>query len=369
MIAATLPERHTCGLDIFFFLESTDNGATLVRRGDAWTLRSHDSLRATLNGELIGILDSKTVVARVPLLIGGAMPSIRHEALLLMVRDQPELVATMLTDLLHVELPRFTSARLADTTLQEPVPVEYRADSVVLFVDEEPVFGAIVEVQLQRDADKLFTWPQYAVAARAQHRCPFIVIVVTPDRETMEWAARPIDLGGGNLFRVHVLGPDKIPLVMDPAAATRNVQLAVLSVIAHGRGDPQTAIAIAKAAATGIEQLSEESRVLYAIFIKASLGEAARKAFEMRPEEMDGSEFAKLFQKMLDARKAREDDLARGMAAGKAQAVLQILEARAIAVTDTQRACIVGCSDLETLERWIRGAVTAATTEELIGVA
>jgi hypothetical protein len=53
------------------------------------------------------------------------MPSLLHERLLLMVRDQPALVARLLTDLLEVEVPPFTEARLTEAALHELVPVEY----------------------------------------------------------------------------------------------------------------------------------------------------------------------------------------------------------------------------------------------------
>jgi hypothetical protein len=35
------------------------------------------------------------------------------------------------------------------------VPIEYRADAVVVFTEDKPVFGAFIEAQLQTDGDKL----------------------------------------------------------------------------------------------------------------------------------------------------------------------------------------------------------------------
>ncbi|HZA51906.1 MAG TPA: hypothetical protein VE549_14275, partial [Myxococcaceae bacterium] len=54
-----------------------------------------------------------------------------------------------------------------------------------------------------------------------------------------------------------------------------------------------------------------------------------------------------------------------GEAKGKAQAVLAVLEARGLRVSDEQRALIAGCADLERLERWVRKAVTVKTTGAL----
>jgi hypothetical protein len=82
---------------------------------------------------------------------------------------------------------------------------------VVLFVDfidndKKPVFGTIFEVQLGRDDRKQYTWPLYAVAARAHYECPFVVTAVTPDPAIARWAGQPIDLGDGMIFRPRVIG-------------------------------------------------------------------------------------------------------------------------------------------------------------------
>jgi hypothetical protein len=200
-----------------------------------------------------------------------------------LVRNHPAFAADLLGQLLHVELPHFTEARLAESTLNELVPVEYRADAVVLFEDTRPVYGAILEAQLQRDDQKLFSWPAYAVVARARHRCPFVVIVVTPDPAVARWAGQQVDLGGGDLYRTLVVGPENIPQVTDRSHALRDPQLAVLSVMAHGQGDVATAAAIGRAAADAISSLPQEQRELYSILIEAALSEAARKVVEMQP--------------------------------------------------------------------------------------
>ena len=95
------------------------------------------------------------------------MPSMIHEGVIALIRDEPAFAASLLRELLGVHVPRFTEARLAEATLNELVPVEYYADAVVVFDDADcnrrPVFGAIFEVQLQRDDRKHYTWPLYAI--------------------------------------------------------------------------------------------------------------------------------------------------------------------------------------------------------------
>jgi hypothetical protein len=139
-----------------------------------------------------------------------AMVSLKHEGLVKLMRDRPAFAAELLGDLLAVKVPPYSKAELVDVTLNQVRPAEYRADAVVLFTRRKPVFGAIIEVQLRPKKRKRFTWPLYAVGARARERCPFVVLVVTPSVATAKWAARPIELGGGNQYRPLVVGPDGV---------------------------------------------------------------------------------------------------------------------------------------------------------------
>jgi hypothetical protein len=42
------------------------------------------------------------------------------------------------------------------------------------------VLGIVIEVQLQRDDRKRFTWPVYVAGLRARLECPACLLVVTP---------------------------------------------------------------------------------------------------------------------------------------------------------------------------------------------
>jgi hypothetical protein len=57
---------------------------------------------------------------------------------------------------------------------------------------------------------------------------------------------------------------------------------------------------------------------------------------------------------------------AKGKAEGKQDALLLVLEGRGLSITRAQRAEILGCVDLPTLDRWIVGAVNAASVRELL---
>jgi hypothetical protein len=62
----------------------------------------------------------------------------------------------------------------------------------------------------------------------------------------------------------------------------------------------------------------------------------------------------------------RREGEAKGRAEGEARAVLAVLEARGLAVSEAQRTLILGCDDTDQLERWVRKAVTAKTTGALL---
>ena len=57
---------------------------------------------------------------------------------------------------------------------------------------------------------------------------------------------------------------------------------------------------------------------------------------------------------------------AEGKAEGEAQALLTILLVRGLAVSEAQQARILSCTDLTTLETWLKRAVTAGSVEEVL---
>ena len=285
------------------------------------------------------------------------MPSLLHEGLLALIRDRPEFAAELLRKVLHASVPEFTEARVAEASLSELVPTEYRADLVVLLVDDTPVFGIVHEAQLKPDERKRFTWPTYAAGLRARFECPVVVVVITVDDATARWASEPIALGGDSIFVPFVIGPQGVPVVTDPEQAVREPELALLSVMAHGRDEQSVAVAVARAAALGIEGFDRDRWVLYFGLIESSLSDAARKAFEMIPE---GQQFFSESQ-----RQSFERGRAEARAESRAEAVVTFLEARGLTVSDEQRKRILSCSDLEELDRWVRSAATIKTTDEL----
>ena len=284
-----------------------------------------------------------------------------HEVLVMLFRNRPEMAPLLLQEALHVELPAYTEVRIESADLTEAVPAEFYADLVILLVDGKPVLGIVVEVQLGIDGDKRFSWPAYLAVLRARHRCGCCLLVVCPSAVIARWASTPIALGPGAQLTPLVLGPGGTPVVTDTAKARRFPELALLSVMAHGKGDTQTAVNIARVAAAAASDLASDNQALYLDLIESALGEAARKAFEMLPEtyKFQGPSY------LRGKAEGKAEGEAKGKAEGEAKAVLAILEARSIAVTETQRDQILQCSDFDLLNSWVRKAVVLTDVDEL----
>jgi hypothetical protein len=183
------------------------------------------------------------------------------------------------------------------------------------------------------------------------------LLVVTASDNTARWAQEPIALGPGAQLAPLVVGPQGVPVVTDPERAKQDPELAVLSVMAHGRGDVETAVQIALGAVAGSAPLDEDTRVLYFDLIEAALSEAARKAFEMLPQnyEFQGPTY----------KKAKLEGQLEGQALMAAASVLDELEARGLSISDEVRQRVQGSTDLEQLRRWIRRAAVITSADEL----
>lgn len=154
-----------------------------------------------------------------------------------------------------------------------------------------------------------------------------------------------------------MIGPQQVPEVADEGQARAMPELAVLSVIAHGAGPRATAVG--RAALTAAASLDEERAALYADFVLAYLGEAARRALEAEMG-LENYEFQSDFAKRFIAKGRAE-----GRAEGRVDALLAVLEARGLHPSDEERARIEECSDLEQLQHWIQRSINATTVEDI----
>jgi hypothetical protein len=157
-----------------------------------------------------------------------------------------------------------------------------------------------------------------------------------------------------------------VPWVTQTDEAERAPELAVLSALAHGQEPNGVDVAVAAIKAT---KGSEEERAgFYYDLVVAALNEAARRVLESLmksvPDGYQPSEESKKFFEFMRKRDAEAE--AKGKAEGKAEAVLSVLAARGIAVSDAERGRISSCSDGEMLQRWIERAVHATSVADVL---
>ena len=154
-----------------------------------------------------------------------AMPTLEHNGLVDLFRDNPALASHLVEILFGLAVPATPPARIADSALDQLIPIEFRADLVLelLGPDGAPVLLVVLEIQRDEDTDKLYAWPVYVAVARSRKRCPAIALVVAPDPKVAAWAAQRIDVGLGlTTMQPLVLGPAAIPSSPTPPQRRRS---------------------------------------------------------------------------------------------------------------------------------------------------
>jgi hypothetical protein len=292
------------------------------------------------------------------------MPTLEHNAIVEMFRENPELAPHLLSTLFHVNVPAHATTRVVESALDQLIPVEFRADLVLELRDEagRVVLAIVLEVQRDEDADKKYSWPVYVAVVRARKRCGTVALVVAPDAPVAAWAAERIDLGldRGNVEPL-VLGPAIVPEITDPAAAEQEVELAVLSAAAHGNGP--NGLAVVQAAFVALGRLDRDHAAVYFQIIWNVLREPMRRALEalvMERQAEGKATFPPFVQEIFERGKTQ------GRAEEAAHAVLTALRVRGIAVPDVARERILAEKDPARLERWLERAILAATVAEVL---
>jgi predicted transposase YdaD len=89
--------------------------------------------------------------------------------------------------------------------------------------------------------------------------------------------------------------------------------------------------------------------------------DAARQILEAM---MTTSEYEKTFVERIHDEGIAEGE-ARGIAEGKAEAVLRLLDVRGVTLTREQRDQVTSCTDAAQLDRWFDRAIIASTAIEV----
>ena len=216
----------------------------------------------------------------------------------------------------------------------------------------------VVEVQLRKDEAKRYRLPQYGCTLRARHRCPVVVLVVTPEPDVAKWAAKPIRLGPGSTFRVSVLGPKQIPRqVAEDAPA----ELVLLSTKAHLHD--KDAAELVFDAFLRFDDLDPDERGEYTDRLWAWLTPVLKEQVQQMLRDhfpYPQSDFAKEHYG-----KGLKEGLKEGRLLGEANLVLRQLERRFGALPDSVEARVRSADD-SALERWSLQILDASSLEEVL---
>lgn len=289
------------------------------------------------------------------------MPGVPHETMVLMLREHPEWLATLVAAVVHRALP--DELTVIDSALRVVDPAEVRVDLVLVAENGEWV---LVEVQLDIDDVKARKWPLALAALWNERDTPGDLFVITPSRAVAEWAlsvGRMTGPRGSRLTAEPVvvqLTGDVAELLLDPA----HPEMAFFAVwTVHDRYGPE-ARAIVEGAAELIELIPDEAlrRTLMRLMI-AMLHERLIQTLRKASMDLNNLPLSDALRRWNAEYEAMHGLRIRLEESSKM--LLKVLAARRLPVDDAAQARIQQCTDLATVERWVESAVTAATTDDV----
>lgn len=292
----------------------------------------------------------------------GDMPSPRHDALVQMFQDRPELAVEILRDLLAVELPETPLIRLENPTFNTRNSDDIEADSVVVLgPPHAPLLAIAVEIQLDKTKDPV-QLARYAAALWLMLKCDVIVLVICPDDGIAAHYGKPIRTGmAGCLFRCQVVGPSVVPPITSPQLMVENPEWAEISLMMHWRNRE-----VLDAFTAGLAMMTPE---------------AGYKAYETA-YSLSGPETRRLLEEFMAARevpivspfgreyygRGKEEGRAEGVVAEAARILTLVLSARGLTATPDVAHRIATCRDPRQLEQWTTRAIVADTVDEVFAV-
>lgn len=303
------------------------------------------------------------------------MPKLLHEALVQLIRAAPEVIVELIRPLLGelsampalAVVPQITAAELVNLDLPE-----LRADTVLVFGDpQRPSLALVVEAQGEIVPRKRRVWPFYVTGFGVRFDCPVMLVVLALDDKVAAWSREAIDFGGGRGFLYPlVIGSHDVPVIVDPQQAMAAPELAVLSVLAHGKRPG--AEYVARAALAACERLDTQAGIHYADFVAAFLGAFAKLALrQIMQTETKNPYFSAEFRKMFDdgyvvgEAEGEARGKALGKALGKAQSLLKMFRLRGWTTPADVEARILACQDEAQVDLWIERVLAVGSLDEV----
>lgn len=326
---------------------------------------------------------------------GLIMVTPQHEASHRIFQGRPELMNSVF-DALGMELSKEAVIEVLSPDATEIRPVERRIDSVLRIKDgEDSTFLLAIEAQMRPDKDKAVSWAYYLSYLKAKYNCPAMLLVVCRDKATADWARGPLHLGPDcwRALTVHplVVSPQNVPVITDAVTASRHLALAAFSAMIHAKNrDIRT---ILTTFATAMREIDKETFDYYSDILEVGLGNArARNIWRelvrspiFFPGQGTLREELLLEGKAEGLEEGLEKGLAQGLEKGRAlgleegrrlgaeetarqadqRYIIDVLQNRDVKVSGEACARIMACTDLPTLERWIKRAWKVDAAEDI----
>lgn len=288
------------------------------------------------------------------------MPTREHEIPLRLVQNQPAMAPALLESL-GFEVPRHTEALNTSSVLTNCDPKELNSDGAVVLRDGTTnVMAVVIERQHGYDREKHRSWPAYLVTLHVRLKCPTMLLVLCPSDAMARWCSAPIRTGhpGFDLAPL-TIGPSRMPKIAGEEQARSLPELSVLSAHAHGNSDP----GMLKLVVEALNSTAATNRTFYYDYVLSGLNEAARKELEglmaVGTYEWQ-SDFAREYVGI-----GREEGREEGAALGVARSVIAVLETRGFTPSSEVRERVEACTDLQTLDQWLRVAMKVDRPEDL----
>jgi hypothetical protein len=284
-----------------------------------------------------------------------------HEILVMALRENPGLVATLLERLENRVLPGPLS--VVDSSVRFADVKEVRPDLLCI---SSKVPWLVTEVQHEIDEAKQRRWALLTGVLLDEHQKMGELVVLTASHRVARWARRAVTWTGPLGTRLKVrpvvleVTYDRIERhLLDPEQPA----LALVATWALQKKYGPKAKTTLRRALEVTENLEEPVRSVQVRAILHMLNErllAYLKELTMDLNQLPKSEAFQKFERELEARGETK-----GEARGEAKALLKYLTQRGVVPTEKQRTRIEQCTDVAKLERWLEQAFAAQSNEAL----
>jgi len=306
------------------------------------------------------------------------MLGVIHGVITELLGTHPDTLAYLLG--LHGQAPAGPLVPAPETEAR-PWLLERRIDGAFLLGTSAAPEGFLLsEVQLDIDPDKRFSWPLCVELWRTRYRCEGALVVFTVHPQVRRWITREILpatglWGSQREMRPLVLALDEMDLAL--LLRPDRPHLAWLAVAAHAAAKDLPEVAD-EAVRITIDRLPDQLATAQLDAILGMVDRALRTTLERRMMEhprFRSETFRRWYaQATAEGRaegtaKGLAEGTAKGLAEGKANSILTVLAARGIPVSDALRARILKCTDLDTLDTWLRRAALVASASAVVRAA